>query len=149
MNVQFVVEGEPQGKGRPQFSIVRGHAHVRTPAKTVQYQELIKQEYQLQCGSVYFMQGSELMVDITAYYKIPKSASRKQREKMQNGEKRPSKKPDCDNVIKAVLDALNGVAYYDDVQVVEVTFHKWYGDNPRLEIDITDINGSASGETKG
>ena len=46
----------------------------------------------------------------------------------------PSRKPDIDNVMKIVLDALNGVAYKDDSRVVRVEAQKIYGDIPRLEI---------------
>ena len=37
-----------------------------------------------------------------------------------------SKKPDINNIIKAVLDGLNGVAYEDDKQVVEAIGRKYY-----------------------
>ena len=39
---------------------------------------------------------------------------------------RPDKKPDMDNILKAVLDALNKVAYEDDKQVVELIGRKYY-----------------------
>ena len=49
---------------------------------------------------------------------------------------RPAKKPDIDNVIKSILDALNGVAYHDDTQVVAVFAEKYYSDTPRVEVEI-------------
>lgn len=53
---------------------------------------------------------------------------------MLNGELLPAKKPDIDNIVKAVLDALNEVAYRDDTQVVELQVRKQYSERPRLEI---------------
>ena len=50
----------------------------------------------------------------------------------------PTKKPDTDNIAKAILDALNGVAYYDDAQVVELHVVKKYSDEPRAEVMIID-----------
>jgi Holliday junction resolvase RusA-like endonuclease len=43
------------------------------------------------------------------------------------GEVKPAKKPDADNVIKAFTDAMNGVVYKDDVQIVKGNFSKSYG----------------------
>ncbi len=37
------------------------------------------------------------------------------------------KKPDCDNIAKIILDALNGLAYDDDAQVVKLYVEKRYG----------------------
>lgn len=53
---------------------------------------------------------------------------------MLNGELLPAKKPDIDNIAKAVLDALNSVAYRDDTQIVELQIRKQYSEKPRLEI---------------
>ena len=50
------------------------------------------------------------------------------------------KKPDIDNLIKFVLDALQGQnAYFvDDSQVVRILAEKIYSDNPRTEIMIVE-----------
>ena len=53
------------------------------------------------------------------------------------GDTLPQKKPDADNIAKVVLDALNGVAYEDDKQVVRVTISKVYSfEKEGLEIEI-------------
>lgn len=46
------------------------------------------------------------------------------------------KKPDADNFIKSVLDALNGYAWQDDGQITDITAVKRYSKNPRVEIEI-------------
>lgn len=58
---------------------------------------------------------------------------------MLDGKILPAKKPDIDNVVKAVLDALNGVAYRDDTQVVELHVRKSYSEKPRVEVSIEKI----------
>jgi Holliday junction resolvase RusA-like endonuclease len=58
---------------------------------------------------------------------------------MKNREIRPTKKPDADNILKAVLDALNGLAYNDDSQIVSARIEKLYSDNPRVEIVISNL----------
>ncbi|MFL8231041.1 RusA family crossover junction endodeoxyribonuclease, partial [Clostridioides difficile] len=52
---------------------------------------------------------------------------------------RPNKKPDLDNIIKSVADSLNGIAYKDDSQIVEVVSKKYYSDRPRVEVELEDI----------
>ena len=58
---------------------------------------------------------------------------------MQQGLILPTKKPDTDNIAKAILDALNGLAYYDDAQICQLEVYKFYSDEPRAEVYIFDI----------
>jgi Holliday junction resolvase RusA-like endonuclease len=134
MKVEFTIHGPPVGKGRPQFSTYGGHVTARTPQKTVIYENLVKMEYQQQSDGQKFDNDSMLEVEIDAYYPIPKSVSKKKQSAMMAGEIRPVKKPDCDNVVKVILDSLNHIAYHDDVQVVDVSLHKWYSDEPRVVV---------------
>ena len=55
---------------------------------------------------------------------------------MLDGHIRSTKKPDCDNIAKIILDALNGLAYKDDKDIVSCLIEKWYGDEPRVEVYI-------------
>ncbi len=138
MTVRFTVPGEPTGKGRPRFSTRGGNITTSTPEKTAIYENLVKLEFQRQCVGGRFPDGSQLYVDITAYYTIPKSTSKKKRAAMVAGVIRPTKKPDCDNVVKAILDSLNKVAYHDDSQVVDAAVHKYYGERPMVAVVISD-----------
>ena len=47
-----------------------------------------------------------------------------------------TKKPDCDNMAKIVLDALNEVAFHDDSQIVDLHIKKQYGDFPNVMIKL-------------
>ena len=85
-------------------------------------------------GEQRFPDEAYIKVRIQAFYEVPKSCSKVRRTAMLNGELLPAKKPDIDNVVKAVLDALNKVAYRDDNQVVELKIRKQYSERPRLEI---------------
>lgn len=134
--VRFEIPGEPTGKGRPRFSKFGGP---RSPEKTVLYENLIKTCYSAQCHDFMFEQGKQLDVRIIAYYTIPQSISKKRRQRMLDKIERPLKKPDADNVVKVVLDALNKIAYYDDTQVVDLQIRRFYGENPRTIVTIEDI----------
>ncbi len=113
------VEGKIQGKGRPRF--FGGHAV--TPQNTVIYENLIKTCYTNQCGKLH---EREVRIDIWAYFAIPQSYSKKVRQACELNAIKPTKKPDIDNITKAVLDGLNGVAYMDDKQVTTICVRKRY-----------------------
>lgn len=138
--ISFTVIGEPVGKQRPKFSTVNGHAVAYTPKKTVDYETLVKLSYQQQCGGKMYEKDIALAIDIMAHFPIPKSVSKKKADMMRSGKIRPTKKPDIDNCIKSICDALNGIAYYDDAQIVEVTVWKFYSDEPKAEITIRAVN---------
>lgn len=131
MTADFIIHAAPVGKARPR---VTTHG-TYTPKKTKDYEALVQREYKAQCRDIYFGTGA-IAVMIEAYYPIPKSASKTKRQRMLSGEIRPTVKPDADNVMKAVCDALNGIAYYDDAQIVESHFLKLYGEEPKVHVTI-------------
>lgn len=134
MIVTFLVEGEPQGKGRHRTTKT---GHTYTPQKTVLYENLIKTCYLSRVGEK-VLQGP-LKASIEAYYTIPKSKSRKIKEQMRKNMIRPTKKPDSDNVAKAVLDSINGIAYKDDAQVVDLTVSKYWADEGFVKIRLEEL----------
>lgn len=136
MSVKFTVLGEPQGKGRPRFTTVAGHAQAVTPKQTVLYENLIKTEYLRQVKTPRFPDNEMLTMSVRAYYSIPTSASKKKRQGMIEGYIMPTKKPDADNILKVVADSLNQIAYRDDAQIITATITKLYSDQPRIEIVI-------------
>lgn len=135
--IEFEIVGEPVGKGRPRFSTLNGHAVAFTPAKTANYENLVKISYQQKYAGLVISAGVPIVAHIDAYFTIPKSTSKKARAEMLSGKRRPTKKPDADNIIKSVLDALNGIAYHDDSQVVGVIINKYYSDTPKVVVKIS------------
>jgi Holliday junction resolvase RusA-like endonuclease len=75
-----------------------------------------------------------MKVDI--YRGIPKSWTKKKQEQALLGIVKPTNKPDCSNYLKGIEDALNGIAYIDDSQIVLVHVTKQYALEPRAEIRI-------------
>ena len=130
MRTRFTISGAPQGKARPRVTMHGTY----TPAKTKAYENLIRSEYSNQSG-VYYGDNA-LFLHIIAYYAVPKSKPKYIKEKMLKGEIRPTVKPDDDNITKAVQDALNGLAWKDDAQVVTLFVEKWYDENQRVEVTI-------------
>lgn len=135
--VKFTVLGEPKGKGRPRFSTQTGRAF--TPKQTVNYETLVHTEYMVQCKGFRFPDDAMLDMRILAYYSVPKSGSNKEKAKKLENIIRPTKKPDMDNVVKMVADALNQVAYKDDTQIVDCQVRKFYSEQPRIEVIIQEV----------
>ena len=121
--IEFVVYGRPKGKGRPRFTM-DGHAY--TPQTTRMYEKEIRQAFR-EAGGTSF--GTvPVAVEIVAYYPVPKSARKSDKQEMEAGLRVPMVKPDIDNVLKAVLDGIQGDdgAFHDDVQVVSIRAEKRY-----------------------
>ncbi len=137
--MEFIVEGKPQGKARARTYYDKRAGKMRsfTPDQTKSYEDLIRWSYKAAGGQ--YMDDAVLQVEIQAHYPIPKSWNRGKTNEAVRGITRPTVKPDCDNIIKVVLDALNGVAYYDDKQVVCVACNKYYGERGYLKITIQRI----------
>ena len=138
MQVIFEVPGQPKGKERPRWTMVSNTSIVYTPRNTRDYEKIIKTFYKIN-NFKSFKKDDALEISAIAYYKIPKQTKKSHKLLMLKGEMLPTKKPDIDNIIKAVLDALNGVAYYDDSQVCKVNFMKMYSEDPRLKILIKKV----------
>lgn len=118
MPMTFVIPDQPIGKGRPR--VVNGHAY--TPERTRIHEDKIA----LLARNALMLAGDEPfsgLVSISIWFYLPNRRS----------------EPDIDNLIKAVLDGLNGVAYADDKQVIAVHAYKHFDSRPRTEIEILSV----------
>lgn len=133
MGLVFEVPGEVRGKGRPRFTKT---GHTYTDSETKAYEQKIIAYYRKALGGFRWPDGAFISVKVTAHYPIPKSATKAAVAAMQSGKMLPTRKPDIDNVLKIVLDALNGVAYKDDARVVCVEAEKVYSFTPKIVIEM-------------
>ena len=132
--ILITIPGEPCAQGRPRISTAGGFPRAYDPAKSRNYKAFVKLIAQEEIP----VQGWRytelpLAVTITAYMSIPSSKSKKFKQAAALGVERPTKKPDIDNIFKCVTDALSGIAYKDDKQIVAATVNKWYAEVPRVE----------------
>lgn len=134
--IRFTVLGNPFGKQRPKFARHGKFVQTYTPKETLQHEKIIAQIYEDVAKGKKFEKKAPLDIQITAYYPIPKSASKKKRKEMLEHRIRPVVKPDLDNVAKLIYDALNGVAWHDDNAIVDTQIRKFYSENPRVDIFI-------------
>lgn len=112
------VPGEPVAKARPR---VGKQNHIYTPKKTLAHESKIREEWR----ENYLDPPSKNLVSLSIRFyltrpkKIPKDFP-----------EYPGKRPDIDNLIKTVLDALNGLAYEDDKQVIKIKARKEWSPTP-------------------
>lgn len=130
---EFEMIGEPVGKARPRMNTRTGRAY--TPTNTKLYEYSLRQWFIREYP--YFVPiESRVKVTIIAYFGIPKSTSKKKTAEMLAGNISPTKKPDADNIIKIVLDAMNNFAFKDDTQVTKLEIEKKYDNTPRIYIKV-------------
>ena len=121
---EFKIPGKVQAKQRPRFS---KSGIVYTPKETRVYEDFVRV-----CYSDYANQyqwepyDGQLRAEIEVFIQVPKSDSKLNKQAKIIGEIRPTIKPDCDNLAKSILDSLNGWAYRDDKQVIELSVKKFF-----------------------
>lgn len=143
MTTAFTIDGKPQGKARARtfYNPKLGRTQSITSENTVLYENLVKQSFIQQSNeNCRWFNKEPLMMCITAYYPIPKSTTKKDRQLIAEGKLFPTKKPDADNIAKVICDALNGVAYSDDTQIVRLAVRKIYTEHqPRVRVFLEEI----------
>ena len=138
MEIRFTIPGNPRGKQRPRLCKFNGKNYVYTPKETVNYEDLVKSSY-LAKYNLCFEKDVPLEVLILAAFSIPKKIKKGLKSLMAAGVLLPTKRPDCDNIIKIILDGLNGVAYHDDSQICRVSLKKIYSEKPGVAVLIRNI----------
>lgn len=129
--------GTPKGKARPRFT---KSGRTYTPHTTAEYEKHIASEWHHQNPGWRPLEGA-VQVRIFAYFAIPKNASKKKRQELDGAP--CTKKPDADNIAKAVLDGLNGTAYTDDAQVTDVLVLKRWDRTSRTLVTVAEIETEA------
>lgn len=131
--IKLSIPVEPMGAvrmtGRGKF--VKGNAQ-----RYLSYKEYLQWTAKQKLDSSCLISGP-IAVEIRFIMPIPKSWSKKKQEEAIGDYH--IKKPDTDNLVKGVFDALNKIAWNDDNQVAKVTAVKLYGERPGIEISISTL----------
>lgn len=130
--IQFIVPETPKGKGRPRFSTRNGVMRTYTPTGTAQFEKLVRLYAKQAMGDRHpFPKEVPVEVRVKAFFPIPTSYTKKKRQACLDGTQKHLHKPDNDNILKAVLDALNKLVFWDDSQVFKFTVEKHYCGEPK------------------
>ncbi|MFZ9264978.1 MAG: RusA family crossover junction endodeoxyribonuclease [Polynucleobacter sp.] len=132
--VNFTIEGEPVPKGRPRFT---RQGRTYTPKKTKDYESIVADAAKRAMGS-----SEPLETAVKAYihvtYTVPASYPKKRTEACLDGSEKYTKKPDLDNVVKAITDGMNGIVYKDDSQITHLSATKVYGTQNMVQVMIVE-----------
>lgn len=131
--IHIIIPGEPVGQGRPR--VTRWGTY--DPPKSKAYKNLVRL-YTRKCYKGELLAGP-LRVGMRIYRPIQKTGSKKLHADKAAGLIKPVVKPDIDNVFKGVTDAMKGIVWVDDNQIVDTHITKDYGVEPRVEVDIEEI----------
>ncbi len=135
MQVNFEVKGKVKAKHSVKF----GRNGIKyTPRDMVEYANLVKLSFinKYPEWDIANFTDKPLKAEIDVFMPVPQSYSKKKTEQALNNEIRPTVKPDCDNIAKNINDALNGIVYPDDKQIVSLMVNKFYGNSEQVRIKI-------------
>jgi Holliday junction resolvase RusA-like endonuclease len=138
--ITVIVSGAPVAKGRARMTR-RGFAY--TPAATRKYEAHARLAAQLAMDGrppIDVPVRVELLVELP----VPANWSRRKAEGAITGDVRPTSRPDVDNYVKSILDAINTIVVVDDAQVVDLRAVKKFGVAPKLVATIFPIDAVAS-----
>lgn len=138
--VSCELEIEPVAKQRPRAA---GNGHFYTPKKTQEFEQKVRLAAIGQLPEGFTVPSGPVGLYVLTVSSIPASWKPAERYAAAMGEIYPSR-GDLDNRVKAVSDALNGVYYVDDSQIVELVAKMRYGTTPKVSVAVYDISSLGS-----
>ena len=126
--IDAVIVGKPVSKGRPRFGRAKnGNMVAYTPFKTRKYEQEVKSLFQIAMFGKAMLEGP-VQVTITAYFTSKKKTGWH------------TSRPDLDNIIKVILDSMNGIVLQDDAAVAQIIASKQYDEGEeRVEVQIENV----------
>lgn len=131
----FTVYGVPLAQGRPRFKRIGNHVQTFDPQESRSWKESVRAQaiqYLQSNGGVIPIKGG---INVYLFFFLPRPKSLPKKVLLH------LKKPDLDNLTKLILDALRGICYKDDSQIVRLLVTKQYGE-PHTDIAIYNARNS-------
>lgn len=134
---EFTYDGPGVAKGRPRATTVGGKARMYTPDRTSKFEVAFGLHAKMAVAARGPMAAADEAVRLTVrlHRAMPASWSKRKRAAM-NG-RLIIGRPDFDNVLKAISDAMNGVAYVDDAQIASLRPDRFWGVADEIEVLVT------------
>lgn len=133
MIYEFEIPGKIIGKGRPRLNSYTGAVY--TPTRTKDYENLVMQYFMIKYPKFKQLEG-RVSVEIVANFEVPKSTKKQDKILMLENKINPIKKPDIDNIVKIILDAMNEIAFKDDTQITKLNVEKKYSEKESVFVKI-------------
>jgi crossover junction endodeoxyribonuclease RusA len=137
MEFSFTIFGVPQPQGSTRAFLPRGWTRpviTSDNPKVKPWRQELAQTATVamhECGEQMAGRGVPISITLKFYFEKPKSERKAAIHK--------TTKPDLDKLLRAVLDALTGIAYVDDSQVTDCRTSKVFGSPARLEVQISTL----------
>lgn len=135
MRYEFEIKERAIGKERPRKG---KNGKFYTPEKTKNFEELVQWNFKAKYNIELEPSEKPFKAKITAVFKPAESLSKKKKEELLF-KINYTKKPDADNIAKAILDSLNGLAYKDDSQITALLVLKDYGLEDKIIVELEEI----------
>lgn len=132
MKYTFEIHEKAIGKERPRYSAITHRMY--TPIKTSTFEEKVKNAFLAKYNIQTEPTEKPLKAIIKVQFMPPESLSKSKKNALLFTPY--DKKPDCDNLAKAILDSLNGLAYKDDKQITYLSIEKIYGLENKIEVNL-------------
>lgn len=133
MIYEFEIPGKIIGKGRPRLNSYTGAVY--TPTRTKDYENLVMQYFMIKYPKFKQLEG-RVSIEIVANFEVPKSTKKQDKILMLENKINPIKKPDIDNIVKIILDAMNEIAFKDDTQITKLNVEKKYSETESVFVKI-------------
>lgn len=131
------VPGKATGKGRPRFSTQGGKVRTYSPESTVKAENWARACWMEQLGHTLLDGALDVLVEV--YMEVPQSWAKGRRARALANLDRPTNGFDVDNLAKLYLDGLNGVAWFDDKQISDLTVTKRFAEAPGVRITVRKV----------
>ena len=146
----FLIPFEPKPQSRPRDTIRGRHATVYEDSKMMKWRKQVTDYIKENYDGRYF--DGAICVKVTFYMRAPQSVSKKPSERAKDKAKQlyskyiserlwHVKKADVDNLVKSLFDSISKseIVWSDDNIVCDLRARKLYSPNPRIEIEIEEI----------
>ncbi len=126
MTQTFTILGDPRPQGRPRFYRRGNFVGAYDPKKSRNYKQTLAA--QIAAQNPEYIQDGAISLECEFIFARPKTLPKKVVDH--------TKKPDLDNLLKALKDAMTGIVWHDDAQIVSLSARKDYGDVPGIKMVV-------------
>jgi len=126
MMQEFLLLGDPRPQGRPRFARIGEFVKAYDPKESREYKQTIAA--QIAAQNPVYIQDGPISLEVEFIFARPKSLPKKVQDH--------TKKPDLDNLLKALKDGMTGIVWRDDAQIVSLSARKDYGECPQTKVRV-------------
>ena len=132
--IQFTVIGVPQPQGSSRAFVPKGWnraiiTSVNTKLKPWRQEIAGTAQVEMQRRGLSLLEKVPIAVRVSFFFEKPASAKKSLVYKIT--------KPDCDKLLRGLFDALTGIVFKDDAQIVSCLMRKEFGSPARVEVAVS------------